>query len=266
MTYINDPSPFPDVAPFPATPAPATASLGHNRAPIEEQIVIDFEEAIAESGLKKRVADLVAGAGRVGAVDSDDKAGKVADLIKMVRVAKDALEAEREKLNRPILTAQRNLKGRSDGYAAQMVDAMAPVHSALDTYAREQRRIADEARRAAEQRARDAAEAERARLAAMEPDTPEHEKEAIVQRVEAAFVQAVAPAEAPKIRGDYGSTIGTKTTWLHEIESVRQLPDSILKHEKVLESLNKVVGALVRGGSRSIKGVRIWSEQNTVVR
>lgn len=63
-------SAFPGIAPFPTTPAPAQAGFGHNRAPLDEQIVLDFEEALAEAGLKKRVADLIASAGRVGLVDS----------------------------------------------------------------------------------------------------------------------------------------------------------------------------------------------------
>jgi hypothetical protein len=47
---------------------------------------------------------------------------------------------------------------------------------------------------------------------------------------------------------------------------VRQLPDRLLKHPKVLEALQSVVAAEVRSGVREIKGVRIWSTDEAVVR
>lgn len=70
----------------------------------------------------------------------------------------------------------------------------------------------------------------------------------------------------PVVRGDLGSRVGTTTVWRHEILSVRQLPDAILKHEKVVEAINKVIAAQVRGGARSIKGTRIWDEKAVAVR
>lgn len=258
---------FPDVVPFPGAPMPAQAGLGHNRAPIDEQIVIDFDDAMAEAGLKRRVADLVGSAGRVSVVDTEDKAGRVGDLIKMCGAATKAIEAEREKLNRPLLTAQRALKGKADAYAGQISDALRPVRAALDAYMAEQRRIAEEERRAAEERARAAAEAERARLQA-ELNAQAAAVEGDEEFAEVAPVIAPEPVkiEAPVVRGDYGARIGSTTVWLHEIESVRKLPDSLLKHEKVLAALNQVIASQVRGGAREIKGVRIWSEQRTAVR
>ena len=48
--------------------------------------------------------------------------------------------------------------------------------------------------------------------------------------------------------------------------SVRQLPDSILKHAKVVEALDKVIAAQVRGGTRELKGCEIFPETSTAIR
>lgn len=258
---------FPDVTPFPSATGPAQVGMGHNRPPLDQLILADFEDALAEAGLKKRITDLIASAGRAGACDSDDKAGKIADLAKLFSAATKAVEAEREKLNRPILTAQRALKGRADAYAGQLADALRPVRAELDRWMVEQRRIADEARRKAEEEARAAAEAERQRLQA-ELDRQAEDGDGDADFAEVAPIVEPEPVkvEAPVVRGDYGARIGSRTVWLHEIEGVRKLPNNILNHEKVVAAINQVVGAMVRGGAREIKGVRVWSEQRTDIR
>lgn len=261
-------SAFADVKPFPSQKAaPAQAGPGHNRAPLDEQVVADFNEALAAAGLAKRVSDIVASAGRAGECDSDDKAGKFADLIRLSGAATKAIEAERETLNRPILTAQRALKGTADKYTGLLADAMKPIRQRLDAYMAEQRRIADEKRRIAEEQARKAAEAEQARIEA-EMDAQAAAGEGDTAFAEVAPRVEIAPAEIeePVVRSDYGARVGSTTVWKHEIESVRKLPDAILKHEKVVEVLNKIIGQQVRSGTREIKGCRIWPEQTTVVR
>lgn len=82
------------------------------------------------------------------------------------------------------------------------------------------------------------------------------------------YVEPAAPAApfAPVFRGDLGSRVGVKTEWRSAIENVRQLPDAVLKHPNVVEALGKVVAGLVRGGTRQIKGARIWSEEVSSVR
>ena len=52
----------------------------------------------------------------------------------------------------------------------------------------------------------------------------------------------------------------------HRILSVRQLPNSILTHAKVVEALDKVIAAQVRSGAREIKGCEIYSETSTAIR
>ena len=96
------PAPFDDIKPFPGE--------HHNQPPLDARVLIDFDDALRAKGLDARVAEIVASAVRADIVESPEDAGKAADLVAMARVAKDAIEAERETLNRPLLIAQRGLR------------------------------------------------------------------------------------------------------------------------------------------------------------
>ncbi len=259
---------FEGVKPFPGAASQAAAPMGHNRPPLEEVIVADFEEGLrAVAGLMPRIDALIERGKAAGPCTTEEMAGRYGDYLKMVRDIAGAggrIENEREKHNRPLLTAQRTLKARSDALIGRLNDAAKIVKTHLDAYMTEQRRLAAEKQRLADeqaQAARDAAEAkarEQAKAAGGD-----------VEAVEVAQpVIDIPPAavEEPVVRGDYGARVGSTTVWRHEIESVRKLPDNILKHEKVVEAINKVLAAQIRGGARAIKGCRIWSEQSTTIR
>ena len=288
--------------------------LGGNNPPIDEQIVIDLAEALAVEGLTARIEDLIAAAGRAPEITSPDIAGRYADLIKQMVAAGKAVEAQREKLNRPLLNAQRALKGRADAITAPLKDAETTARDKVRRYDAEQAEIERQARlkrEAEERKAREEAEAERRRLQAIADEEARQERlrlqaiadeEARKERlrlqaiederaaaekraaaaivVEAKAVEVAAPvvevevAYTPAtpepvrtaIQGDMGAKVARVTTWHHRILSVRQLPDSILKHAKVIEALDKVIAAQVRSGTREMKGVEIYSETGTAIR
>lgn len=188
------------------------AVIGGNKPPLDEQVVIDLNEALSEKGITKRIAELIASFERAPTViENADTAGKVADLIKQMSAAAKAVTAERETINRPILNAQRSLKGRADSIIDDLQSAANGLTDRIETFA-------------------------------------------------SAF------PEGEVARGDYGAKIVRTAEYKHEIEGVRKLPDSILEHEKVLEAINKVIAAQVRGGTREMKGVRIFSETATTIR
>jgi hypothetical protein len=226
-----------------------------NQPPLQERILMEFDEALDKEGITSRIADLLSSAGRVPEISSDAIAGKVGDLIKQASDVEKRINAQRELLNRPILEAQRGLKGKADAIFAPLATAVSGVRAKLNAYMQEQQRIADEKRRAAEKAAREAEIAARAAAPAG-------------QDVSAEMQPTITPAkvEAPVARGDLGARVGTRTVWHHEIESVRQLPDRILKNQKVIDALMSVVGAEVRAGAREIKGVKIWSTAEASVR
>lgn len=265
-------------------PDPADAprvGVGHNRPPIEEQVVIDLAEALVEEGLTKRIADLLASFERAPEITSPEIAGRYAEIIKQMVTAGKAVEAERETLNRPLLTAQRALKGRADAITAPLKEAELVARARLkkfdDQVAELERQREAEARRIAEQErqrlqaiADEAAAKERARLQKIEDERAAAEaREATVVEVQAETVEVkveVATNDGPIAQGDFGAKVSRTTNWKHEIQSVRQLPDSILKHAKVIEALDKVIAAQVRSGTRELKGCRIFPETGIAIR
>ncbi|APL94115.1 hypothetical protein [Sphingobium indicum] len=249
---------FPDIKPFPA--AQAAPPMGHNNPPLEEQVVIDLAEALATEGITKRISDLLGSATRAPEITSREIAGRYADMIKQMVSAGKAVEGEREKLNRPLLTAQRALKGRADAIVAPLQDAERAARAKVKKFDDEE--LAKERQRQKEAAA--AAEAERQRLQKIEDDRAAAEsREAEAVHVEPEPVEEAAPAP---VQGDFGAKVVRTTTWKHEIISVRQLPDAILKHAKVVEAIDKVIAAQVRGGTREMKGVRIFPETGTTIR
>lgn len=252
------------------------AVIGGNKPPLDEQVVIDLNEALSEKGITKRIAELIASFERAPTViENADTAGKVADLIKQMSAAAKAVTAERETINRPILNAQRSLKGRADSIldplqiAEQQCRDCIRAFDAVEREKERQRQMAAEAeRRRLQEIADNEARLERERLQKIEDERAAAEaREAKPVEVEAVQIELpVEKAEPETVRGDYGAKVVRTTNWKHEIESVRKLPDSILTHEKVLEAINKVIAAQVRGGTREMKGVRIFAETATTIR
>ncbi|AJA07418.1 hypothetical protein SKP52_02415 [Sphingopyxis fribergensis] len=269
--------------PQPEMEANPRAVIGANNPPLEEQITIDLAEALEVEGITKRIGDLLASAGRAPTVITDaDMAGSYADLVKQMVAAGKAVEAQREILNRPLLNAQRALKGRADAIVEPLQSAEATARARIRTFDDAERekerqrqieaqRVADAERQRLQAIADAEAAKERARLQAIEDARAAAEaREATVVEVEPEVVE-VAPepiveTAAPVVRGDYGAKVVRTTTYKHRIVSVRQLPDSILKHAKVVEAIDKVIAAQVRGGTRELKGCEIFPETGTTIR
>lgn len=249
---------FADVAEWPARNT-GPAQAGHNKPPLDEMIVAEFVEGLALEGITKRVDALITAAKASGPCDDDETAGKFADFSKQVRAAIAAVEEHREVHNRPILTAQRALKGKADGIVAPLIDAANGVRSKLDAYVLEQKKAAEQRQREADAAAKLAREAAAKALAEAGVDD---------DLIPVAETFAPPPVAKPEIRGSYGAKVAFTTTYHHEIESVRKLPDRLLKHPKVVEVLNKLVAAEVKTskGKTPIPGVRIWTSDATAVR
>lgn len=225
-----------------------------NQPPLDERILLEFMEdlethASGEDSVAGRIATLIASARRAPEkCDSEEIAGKMGDLCAQARNVTQRLDAARERHNRPLLNAQRALKGRADCLIQPLNDAIAKIRRALDDFAR-----AEAARRAEEQRKAEE-EARRAREAL--------ERENVDERIVESIAPPPPPAPAPIGRGDLGARVGTQKVWCHKITSVRQLPDRLLKHPKVVEVLDKLVAAEIKAasGKVEIKGVEIWQD------
>lgn len=248
---------FADVPAWPGKGSGEQLSSGRdarldNAPPLDERIVQEFLEDIDREGITARIAELVDSASRAPKCEDQTIAGRIGDLCKLAGDVSKRLDAAREKHNRPLLTAQRNLKARADGLIAPLSSAIAKLRDDLNRFTREEAaRRAEEARKAEEEAKRAREELERANVA------PE-----IIETIQAPKVEA-----RPIARGDYGSRVGTRTVWHHEIEvPIAKLPKLILEAAPVREAVEKVISAAIRGGNRNIKGVRIWSEQEAAVR
>jgi hypothetical protein len=124
---------FPDLEQWPTAPAP----IGHNKPPLELSVVSEFEDAIAVRGLAARVNEIVEAAGRAPDITDEDSAGAVGDLLAQAKAATKAVQAEREVINRPLLDAQRGLKGRADALLAPMDRATDELRPKLDAWTAE---------------------------------------------------------------------------------------------------------------------------------
>jgi hypothetical protein len=221
---------FDDVPPWPDKPAPRDPRHD-NQPPLEERILLEFEDDLAAVGITARVAQLLESADRAPEVIEDAAtAGKVGDLVKLAREVEKRIDEAREKHNRPLLTAQRALKAKADGAFAGLGNKVRELRERLNHY------MAEEDRKRREEERRREAEARRIR----------EDQEGQAREAEEA---------------------GTVTVWKHEIEvPIAKLPKAILENATVREAVDKVIRASVRGGTREIKGVRIYSEQQAAVR
>jgi hypothetical protein len=251
---------FEDVPSWPSAKTEAARDPRYdNQPPLEDRVMLEFVEDLEREGVTARIQELIESAGRVPAITDQTIAGKVGDLCKLARDVEKRVNDAREKHNRPLLNAQRSLKGRADGLLHPLLVAISDVRTKLNTFMAEQARIAEELRRKAEEEARRIREDQERRAREAE-EAGKPTPEPIVEVVPVKVAEPVA-------RGDLGSRVGTRTVWKHEIEvPIAKLPKAILENEKVRAAVDQVVASMVRTGSREIKGVRVWSEQVADVR
>lgn len=75
----------------------------------------------------------------------------------------------------------------------------------------------------------------------------------------------VAANDVPAL-GDYGAKATARETWDFKVVDYAKLPVAIRRHPTVLEAIDKVIRAQVRGGARQIAGVHIFAATKAVVR
>lgn len=244
---------FQDVPDWPTKTAPAAAQLGSNNPPLEERLMMEFEEELDAAGITARVTELLDSANRCPTTIEDEAtAGKVGDLCRLARDVEKRINDAREKHNRPLLNAQRSLKAKADNVFGPLQIAIAQVRGRLNAYVAKKEREAAEERRRVEEEARKA-------------------REAMEQAgVDEKLIETVTPAPAPKApiaRGEYGSAVSARTVWKFEIECpIKSLPKDILETAQVREAVEAVIRVRVRSGTRDIKGVRIFEEKEASVR
>jgi hypothetical protein len=242
--------------------AAATAGIGHNHPPsVTEQVHSALSEKHRQ--LTARTEDLLGSVSRAPqTVDSEETAGRVADLIRMIGHAGQKAEAERKAEKEPHLEGGRAVDAWFKRITDPLAEAKARLQKPLDAFLK-QKAAAERDRREAEARAlKEAAEREAAQM-----QTPAQMDAAIAIEARAQEVQQSAqarPAELARTRGDYGGVATLRTVWKHEVTDPSLVPREFLVVNDA--AIKAAIKGAAKPGELKIPGVRIFEDSSAVVR
>jgi len=263
-------------------PGEARASIGHNAAPLEEMIPVEFRVALTEDrpDFLLKLAQVIDAAERMSVTD-DESLGKAGEFANLIRACEKHISNTHETVKAPYLLGSRLVDAEKRTFLARLDPVKQKVQFAMNDYMaeREAKRRAEEARIAAEQRAaaeaaeaaaRAAQQAEREAELAMLNAANEDERIAAAERafiaadaamnaMEAASQAPAQPKRAEPVRSDAGATVSGKTVWNSEVQDYAKAFKMVRSNPKVQEAIAAAVSGLVRAGTREIPGVRIWS-------
>ena len=261
---MSEQSVFPEHPEFPGAPPP----MGHNRPPVDEQGLVDFNDAIDQhEGLRARIPALLASCGRAKA-DSDETVALCADLIKRIAAVESTVERERKDIKEPYLEAGRKIDAAARTLVNDLSKAKVGIRNLVEAYMRdklareqaEQRRIADQQR----------IERERLEsLALAELQSAQQEQRPADQQIVGAAIAVPvkeAKPEPTQVRSLEGALATTKkvkvaviTDWPKAFRSVKNVP-------AVQEAVQRAINGLVRAGQANIPGVEIKEDVALSVR
>lgn len=249
-------------APRPADEANPRAVMGSNNPPLEESILMDFDASLRDrEGLLARIDAMVAKADEAKPCDNDESAGRMGDFIRMASTAAKVVEEEREKLNRPLLTAQRALKARADFHSQRAIAAGAKVRGLLDPYLaeKERQRRAEEARQAEIARQ---AEAERQRIIDEANAKAAREAEAERQRLQA-IADAAAEKERARLQAEEDARAAAEAreaaAVVVEAEVIEVAPEPVFVPEPEPEYVSQAPKSSLRGDyGTAVSTVETW--------
>lgn len=265
------------------------AVMGANEPPIEEQIAMEFREALLSErpDFMVRMESAVEAVGRAEVVD-DETLGKAGDLAKILRACESYVAEVHKAVKEPHLARSRACDAEKNALTSKITVARSRLADVMNAFMakREAERRAEEMRRAAEARAaaeaaakaeREAREAELAAQRAMAEAANEAEREAAAaraaeaqreaeQRMADAALAAAPVGKAEPVRSDTGSTISGRTVWQSQVEDYAKAMKAVKSDPKVREAIDAAVQRLVKAGQREIPGTRIWSTTQAVAR
>ena len=149
----------------------------------------------------------------------------------------------------PALKFKQSVDGLAKRLITPLEAAERTIKNKMNSYRREQ----EIQRLAAEKKAREAAETEQKRLAAM----------AAEEGVDLPPEEAVPPAPIEPTKDVVRTEAGTasvRRTWTFEVTDALQVPREFMKVDE------QGIAAAIRAGAREIAGVRIFQKSDTVIR
>jgi hypothetical protein len=259
----------------------ALAELLHHNNPPPDLLVGDaLREKLASENndLIRRRDDLLAAAGRIPAIDSDDIAGRVSDYIKQLTALTKAAESKRTDAKEPYLEGGRNIDGFFRAITDPVAKAKTAIERRLTDYLREKearerrereeqerlaREAAETARREAEARARALADEQSLQAAIAAEKAAETASADLVKASQAAEVK---PAVLSRTRGDYGAVSSLRTQWVFEGIDRETLDLEALRFHIPADGIEKAVRSFIKAGGRELRGTRIYETTAAVVR
>ena len=214
--------------------------------------MVDSARAEAEfelASVEARAKELLASAERAAVIDTET-AGKAADLAKMITACNSELTEKHKAVKSPYLEAGRAVDDVKNGVLTLVDSAKSTIMGKLTAYQNEERAKAEAERRRA-------AEVERARLLAAVSDAPGVSMQAPPPAVE-------QPAPVRGVVATAGSK-AVKEAVITDWAAIMACP-AITGNEKVRESVQKAVNALVKAGQTDLPGVMIETKHVASVR
>lgn len=254
---------FEDVAPWPEGKDPnPRAVIGGNEPPIEERIPAEFREALLSErpDYFKKLEDLLGKAGTdseeptSGAVDraqctDEDTLAKCGILVKTLRACTQLAEKVHTDVKAPYLAAGRLVDTERRIIVDQLKAAQVKVEKLQRDYFDEQEAKAKVAR--------DAAEADRAKLEALAREN--NLEDALPPPPPPA--RASIPVSGSPLRTD-GATISAGKEWMSEVEDYVKAFKHVKDDAKVRAAVDAAILSKVRAtkgnANKPLAGVRMW--------
>ncbi len=275
---MTDESPHPkslaDVA------AETTRGIGDNLPPDPRALMVEeAARSVAENNqhIKDRATKLLDAVARVPeTIDDHDIEKRAIDFVKQMRSVRRS--ANDLRLHGPEKEPYVLAAAAVNGWFQTIIDSVdIAMNDVTDRITRFQRRVAEEERLKAEADA-DAAEKE-AMLADSTAETPEEHAE-VDERLQAADdarkVAGSRPADRSISRTDLGASASLTSRWTHEIEDTTKIPLAKLRPYLDTPCLDKAIRGyirgvavkkeMLRGGSKELKGVRIYQKHKSAIR
>ena len=247
------------------------AVIGGNRPPVAIEARAEFDDLIdANEGLRQRIEDLI-GASERATATSEETMGRCGQTIIQIRAAMKKVEDAHTTAKAPYLEGGRVVDAAKKELLNPLEEAKKRIEGKQEGYLREQKKRDDErrAKAAAEQRRVDEENARLQRDHEESVRKAQQEAEEQGKPVEAIVVPApvyVAPPPPPAviergiIRGAEGAAISGKKVWKSQVMDYEKAFAMVESNPKVREAIDAAVAALIRGGLRTVPGVRIWED------
>lgn len=248
--------------------------LGHNQPPVDPLDKDALLERLQDEHgtLLDRFIELEQGAGRLPAViTSEEQSSRLMDFIAQCRTHTGNVEKAQKIEKAPYLACSRVVdRFFLDRIKSFDRDVIAPASRLGEDYHQRKRvaqlrREAEERQRALEEQRRAEEEAARLAEAARQADRQSaidlgRQAEEAQERAAAAAAIVEAPSAPTRLHGDYGATGFAKERWRWEITDPTLIPLWALRTN------DELINTKIRGGVREIPGLRIWRDDQFIVR